>query len=50
MPLASCKERFHEVPEDKAIIVVDAVGLESSKAAQFLCDQGYPHVGYIAGG
>lgn len=50
MPLALYKERFQEVPKDKPVIVVDAVGLESSKIAQFLCDQGYPHVGYIAGG
>lgn len=50
MPLASYKDRFQEVPQDKPVIVVDAVGLESSKVAQFLSNQGYPRVGYIAGG
>lgn len=50
LPYSSYKEKFQEIPKEKPLIVADSVGLKCSEVAQFLHDQGYPCVAYLAGG
>ncbi|ABW18661.1 rhodanese-like domain-containing protein [Alkaliphilus oremlandii] len=44
------KEKFHEIPKEKRLIIADSVGLKSPEISKFFHDQGYPQVAYLAGG
>ncbi|SCZ06363.1 rhodanese-like domain-containing protein [Alkaliphilus peptidifermentans] len=50
LPISSYKEEFHEIPKERPLIVVDSVGLQSPKVADFLLEQGYSDVAYLIGG
>lgn len=50
LPYESYKENFNIIPKDKAILIVDNIGLNSPEVAKFLISQGYIDVTYLNGG
>ena len=50
LPYSAYKEKFHEIPKEKPLIIADNVGLKGPEVARFLHDQGYPRVAYLGGG
>lgn len=41
IPLSEFEERYHEIPKDKAVVMVCKVGAKSLRAAGFLIHYGY---------
>lgn len=50
LPYESYKENFNIIPKDKAILIVDNIGLNSPEVAKFFISQGYIDVTYLNGG
>jgi rhodanese-related sulfurtransferase len=44
------KEYYHHLPQDKPIIVADAVGIRSKEVVEFLKENGFSQLANLAGG
>jgi rhodanese-related sulfurtransferase len=50
MPLSTFASRFQELPNDRPLLIMCAVGGRSARATEFLIGNGYPESFNIAGG
>ena len=50
MPLSTFTTRFEELPHDRPLLVMCAVGGRSARATEFLVANGYPESFNVAGG
>lgn len=50
IPNSEIKERYHELPKDKPLIIADSVGLRSKEAILFLIQMKFDNVANLAGG
>jgi rhodanese-related sulfurtransferase len=50
MPMSELEQRFAELPRDRQLVIVCAVGERSLKATYFLMYQGYTQVANMEGG
>jgi len=50
IPLGEVKQRMHEIPKDKTVVVICASGARSSMAATALANAGYSEVFNFSGG
>ena len=50
MPLSTFTTRFEELPDDRPLLVMCAVGGRSARATDFLVANGYPQAVNVAGG
>jgi len=44
------EELYHEIPNDRTVILADNVGIQSNKAVDFLISKGYRNVFSLTGG
>ena len=49
-PLVYLKDKYHEIPKDRPIVITDWAMKQSPVAAKFLTIKGYPIVGVLKGG
>ena len=49
-PYEDIKEYYQELPQDKWLIIADAVGLRSNEVALFLKEKGFNKILHLAGG
>jgi rhodanese-related sulfurtransferase len=49
-PYEEIKDHYQELPHDKWLIIVDAVGLRSKEVALFLKEKGFSNILHLAGG
>ena len=50
MPLSTFTARFEELPHDRPLLLMCAVGGRSARATEFLIANGYPDATNVAGG
>jgi rhodanese-related sulfurtransferase len=50
VPLSTFTSRFEELPHDRPLLVMCAVGGRSARATEFLIANGYPDAHNVAGG
>lgn len=50
MPLSTFTTRFEELPHDRPLLLMCAVGGRSARATEFLVANGYPDATNVAGG
>jgi len=49
-PYEDIKDHYQELPQDKWLIIADAVGLRSKEVALFLKEKGFTNIVHLAGG
>jgi rhodanese-related sulfurtransferase len=49
-PYEDIKDYYQELPQDKWLIIADAVGLRSKEVALFLMEKGFKKILHLAGG